>query len=730
MSRRTLLFCLPALIPIGVLILFVMQFGMSPYPYADTTIANADTAILTADNSLAISDLFTPHYRHRVVFTRLVTAMLTPLTAWDVRYEVVLNVVLGIINCGLLAVLLWRFWGKFAPLLLFISTFLMLNLDQALNWLSGLQTSWGFMTLFTLLAIYLYQKPMRWRFMGAVLCGIGATFSLGGGIIIWGILLIMLILNQDKQAWRYVLILGVGGYFAFITLFGGGLDIQGNTYQSFSVTYIPAIIYLWLLMLGRPILNSVSYSLIPNTPRDVYFMVANHHWQTIIPSIIGILMVLYSLWQLYRHIGLKNLILPISISLYTLGGLGMIAIIIVFQSLTGNTDKIVIALNDRYIHLAMLFWVIVMSLIIRTFAFIPRKIRFLQAGFMSLILILHIITLTREIPYIGFNELAFPLDDALKNGECAQNYPLTGDKTCIYAIWMTDWDNLNQLASRRMTGYAQLPTQTILPVLNMDDGIVLNTESAWSGVHLRDFFFGDIPPDQFIHIAPSTGAMIVTDIQNSPRPPHLFLGDTPESHEAMKMFLTDKNGAWYVVRPPLYQGEALPAFRGDLEAVFVPAGYFITPENIQVTRYIRPFETTNIATFGGNITLLGYQFVGDADFGACDTITLQTAWQANPIPQTPIQLSLALTDYPITRAVMNIDAPVSPISIQFWEVDKPYYDERYLTIPCDLPSGEYALTITLYGISDGGEILPNLTVGNTDLDVERHLLVIIKVGMR
>jgi len=124
---------------------------------------------------------------------------------------------------------------------------------------------------------------------------------------------------------------------------------------------------------------------------------------------------------------------------------------------------------------------------------------------------------------------------------------------------------------------------------------------------------------------------------------------------------------------------------------------------------------------------MGWQWVNDSRFDACESITLQTAWMARVAQSQTTHLSIALVDNPITHAIIAVDAPLSPIPIQFWEVDKPYYDERKLTIPCELPSGNYLLTLTLYGITDGGEILPNLPISETIITSEGHLLVVGEV---
>jgi len=715
-----------ALIPILAVIVFISLYGMSGYPYADTTIANGDTAILAHDNTLTLNDLFTPHYRHRVIFTRLTTALLTEISAWDVRYEVMLTVALGAINCGLLASLLWRFWGKSAPFMLLITTFFVMNLDQAVNWLSGLQTSWQFVLMFSLITIRLSYHPKWWGFMGAVISGACATLSLGNGIIIWAVLIIVLWLNGNRAYWRYGIILAMSGVFALITL-KSGLSIAGNWYNAPQFADIAEIIRLGLVMISRPIASNMTYSPIPDTPQVVYFASVEMTAWLILPALLGIGILGYTTWKIYRRDGFKTLAIPMGIAVYACGSIGMIAIITVLQNLADHTDNTILALNERYLPLSLLFWLIVISLSAVHITYAPRSEKIILSLMMVMLLGLHVNTLITEIPYISFNELAFPLDDAQKNGECAQNYPLTGDRTCIYAEWMTDWDNLDQLAHRHLAGYAHLPIQTVIARFDTYDAVILNSESAWQSLHLRDYFLATIPHESVFHLAPATDDNMLADIQQSPNPPQaLWLGDTPASHDALTTFLGGKNGVWYVVRPPLYQGEALPAFRGDIEAHFVPAGYFITPENIQITRYIRPFATRPHTTFG-DITLMGWQFVNDTDFGACDTVVLQSAWQTTRTQSQTIHLSLALVDNPITRAIINTDAPLSPIPVQFWEGDNAYYDERHLTIPCDLPSGNYALTLTLYGITDRGEILPNLPISETSIPFEGHLLTVSAV---
>ena len=280
-------------------------------------------------------------------------------------------------------------------------------------------------------------------------------------------------------------------------------------------------------------------------------------------------------------------------------------------------------------------------------------------------------------------------------------------------------------AAWRLAGYARIPQTMILPA-HSDDKLVINTETIWQGVHIRDFLLHGADVTRVLNIATDGQQTIFADeISQIPAPPqHATFGYTPD---VLSDFIGTDSAVWYITRPQLYADETLWEYRAWLEDHFVPAYRAVTSDNVIITRYIQPFQASEMATFGDDILFMGYQFIGDDTFEACDTITLQTAWGANAIPQTAMQLSFALVNNPITSSISNTDGQVSPIPVQFWESGRLYYDERYLTIPCDLPSGNYALTLTLYGITDGGEILPNLTVNSPNIPIEGHLLVIQRV---
>jgi len=348
-----------------------------------------------------------------------------------------------------------------------------------------------------------------------------------------------------------------------------------------------------------------------------------------------------------------------------------------------------------------------------------RLVSVMNIGFMVGIMGLHLITLSREWAYLEFD---LPVDGVQAQSDCLAQFPVTEYTGCWDAARHSpNITNMHLTAAWRLAGYARIP-QAMIVSGYADEKIIINTETAWQGVHIRDFLLDGADNNNILHIATDGQQAVFTgDISRIPAPPqHALFGYTPD---ILLDFVAGESAFWYITRSQLYADETLSEYRALIEGNFAPAYRETTPDNVIITRYIRPFATQPRANFG-DITLMGWQFIGDENFEACATITLQTVWTATIAQTQTIHLSLALVDNPITRAVINADAPISPIPIQFWDVDTPYYDERRLTLPCDLPIGAYSLTLSLYGISDTGDILPNLPVTSDTIRTQGHLLVI------
>jgi hypothetical protein len=697
------------IVPLLVLIAFMLIYGKSEYPFGDTNVTSIITALKTAEGSLTAQDLLQIHYGHRMIFSRALTALLTVLTQWDTRIEVWSNVVLGVLNWLILIWIFHRYHQqKTAWFILPVGIFI-LTTDQAINWLAGVHDVWHFALFFSLLAVLsLTYVTQKWRSVIFAVCfGFCATFSMAAGLVVWGVIIVSLI-SLNYRDWRhyfFTLLAGgmaVGLYFSNTGMGGGFASPEyGRVLPPDPLTFIT----FGLIWIARPIIN--------------------HHQDFLAPFIGGLaIVVLVMNIVLYyrRHQHLNGIAVWLPIIAYSFGNGVLLGVSRYYYF--GMT----IAQTERYLHPALPFWVGLFAVCIINIQ--PKRMMTgVNIAFMLVMIALHAVTLSREWAYLEFD---LPVDGVQIQGDCLSRFPISQYTGC--------WDaskhaphiaNMQRLAAWRLAGYARIP-QTMILSPYRGDKIIINTETIWQGVHIRNFLLHGANFDDLLHIATDGQQVILGDeISHIPNPPqHTLFGFNAQNEVAIAQFIGSDEAFWYITRPGLYADETLWEYRRWAESIFAPAHRMVTADNVIITRYIRPFETRQVATFDEDIHLVGYRWVGDTDFGACDTIILQTAWMTDAPQHQHIQLSLALTDDPITRAITNIDSAVSPIPMPFWEIDKAYYDERHLSIPCDLPVGDYLLTLTLYPITDGGGILPNLGVMASEMRAEGHLLVIGEVEVR
>lgn len=98
--------------------------------------------------------------------------------------------------------------------------------------------------------------------------------------------------------------------------------------------------------------------------------------------------------------------------------------------------------------------------------------------------------------------------------------------------------------------------------------------------------------------------------------------------------------------------------------------------------------------FGDQINLNGWRVNTPAEIRACDTITIETVWSADTPLNTAYSLTVVLADE--RGGIVQTDSTPSHIETTDWMPARHYYDQRPLTVPCDLPAGDYSLLFSLY----------------------------------
>ncbi|HEX8076446.1 MAG TPA: hypothetical protein VF511_01420, partial [Chthoniobacterales bacterium] len=156
------------------------------------------------EGRLGLADLLSPHNEHRIFFSRLLTLGLTYLNGqWDSMPEMVFDALLcGVIAALCLATLFRLLEGQFR-ILSFVTVTLWLALPYAHeNTLWGFQSSFYFLTVFSLLALWglILHQPFSAGWIAGMLGALAACLSMGSGffaaLIVGLILVLQLALKQ------------------------------------------------------------------------------------------------------------------------------------------------------------------------------------------------------------------------------------------------------------------------------------------------------------------------------------------------------------------------------------------------------------------------------------------------------------------------------------------------------------------------------------------------------
>jgi hypothetical protein len=151
------------------------------------------------DGRLTLADFFSQHNEHRPVFPRAADFLLAFATGWDLRVELYRNFAVAVATFVLLLVALRRTLDRTAFLVAgVVASVLFFSTVNWENWLWGWQLQWFLSNLAAVGALYALSSDRRPRAMLAlaVACGVVASFSLGQGLLIWPVGLVVLLLRR------------------------------------------------------------------------------------------------------------------------------------------------------------------------------------------------------------------------------------------------------------------------------------------------------------------------------------------------------------------------------------------------------------------------------------------------------------------------------------------------------------------------------------------------------
>jgi len=225
LSKRwsSILLFLVAILPIAVLVRLIGEYGVN-VPYGDEW-SLIPMFVKWNNHQLTFADLFRLHNEHRIFFPKLIYLAFVQVTHWNVRAEMFFSVLLCCVTSAGIYILLRRtVAGARKHLLLWaLINLLIFAPVQAENWVWGFQLQIFIPTVCLVASLVTLGSRLRpgGKLAIASLLATIATFSFGGGILLWPAIALCLALQQENRRW----LIPWGVTFLFIgTLFFIGYD--------------------------------------------------------------------------------------------------------------------------------------------------------------------------------------------------------------------------------------------------------------------------------------------------------------------------------------------------------------------------------------------------------------------------------------------------------------------------------------------------------------------------
>jgi len=198
---RLLIIAFLIIFPAALALFYIKAYGVNVSTQDDLTFVPLFDKLYTGH--LSFGDLFAQWNEHRIFFPRLAMLGLGVLTHHNTVVECYFSLfLLCLIGCVLFISHIRAFGTAVMALASFIPiTWLIFNLGQADNLLWGFQIQFFVLILFFLLAIYLLatSRSLSWRFVLSAASGVVCTFSMGNGLLVWPIGLILILWIRQSQ---------------------------------------------------------------------------------------------------------------------------------------------------------------------------------------------------------------------------------------------------------------------------------------------------------------------------------------------------------------------------------------------------------------------------------------------------------------------------------------------------------------------------------------------------
>jgi hypothetical protein len=118
-----------------------------------------------------------------------------------------------------------------------------------------------------------------------------------------------------------------------------------------------------------------------------------------------------------------------------------------------------------------------------------------------------------------------------------------------------------------------------------------------------------------------------------------------------------------------------------------------------------PQMLDNRLEWDAGLHLMAWSARGEAvDDLICQPITVQSWWTSEDVLPNNYALAVLLINAEGT-VISESQSALTPVPNQFWQPEQLYLDERVFFVPCELPAGEYDLTLWVTDAGTGDPLL-------------------------
>jgi hypothetical protein len=196
--------CILALLPIAAIVRLISRYAVN-IPWGDEW-SLVPLIRKFYEHQLTLADLSRQHNEHRIVIPKLIYLGFAGWTHWNVVAEMFFSVLLCCASSAGIYLLLERTVSGTSPkrlLLWALINLLIFAPVQAENWLWGFQLQMFIpnLCLVSCLVLLTSRLAVAQKIIGAALVATIATFSFGGGVLLWPVIALYLLFTRERARW-------------------------------------------------------------------------------------------------------------------------------------------------------------------------------------------------------------------------------------------------------------------------------------------------------------------------------------------------------------------------------------------------------------------------------------------------------------------------------------------------------------------------------------------------